>query len=400
MTGKMSALDDLDEINVERRRGVYRLHFGSAIESAYRSAARKQRRYPRVILFLIFGFSFALAPLYEDALFRVSADLYQMLRIIEYVLVSPLAFATAATTWFEYPGKLTSALQTAAVVSIWSSVLLLRRFALQGAMHYPSSMVGIVVLAVAIFAGFNWYRLAFGASVTLLLASVQEYQMDLHPSDSWLQINAYILMSLIAILGAYVTESAHRLAWLNGRSAALLARTDVLTGLANRVEFNRLFPRIFAQARREQCTVAVALIDIDHFKRINDQHGHLYGDEVLRAMGKTLLQRTARRPLDLNVRFGGEEMVVVWYDVSVETLHLLVDELLGAIRSVSVHAPESGVTLTLTASIGVTWLIPDGASVPEEVLRHADSLMYRAKALGRDQAQIGSYVAGALSRRA
>ncbi len=389
-----SLTENLNELNAERARGVYRLRFGAAaVEAAYRRSSRQQRKYPRITLFVILGLSFALAPLYETSLFAASPDTHRLLRIIEWLVVAPTALAAAAATYFELRRDVTYALQTVAVICIWVSALLLRRLDLQGSMHYPSFMIGYVVVAVAIFSGFNWYRIAAGTAILFVFAGLQEYELHPHEADRWIQINGFFLMTLISVMGAYVTEAAHRLAWLNGRAAALLAKTDVLTGLANRMEFNRLLPLFFAQARRKQRIFAIALLDIDHFKRINDVYGHLFGDEVLRVVGKALSQRAARRPLDIVARYGGEEIVVVWYDVAEAHLATLIDALLNAVRSIELATPDGG-ALSITASIGASWLVPDGSSSPEELLRNADLLLYRAKSAGRNQAKAESYASG------
>lgn len=126
------------------------------------------------------------------------------------------------------------------------------------------------------------------------------------------------------------------------------------------------------------------LLDVDHFKQVNDRHGHLFGDEVLRRVGALVLERVARRPLDLRVRFGGEEIAVLWYDVDINCLQRSVAELLEAIRRLPLHDPATGAPVVVTASAGLTWLCPQGAVDPLAILRRADALLYRAKREGRD----------------
>ena len=136
------------------------------------------------------------------------------------------------------------------------------------------------------------------------------------------------------------------------------------------------------------------MLDVDHFKAVNDEHGHLFGDTVLRRIGQVLLDEVARRPLDIKARFGGEEMVAVWYDITPEFLQTQAELLQSSIRALSLQAPD-GRAVRVTASLGVTWLQPGLDAEPEDLLRQADSLMYRAKTLGRDRIVSASYPAEA-----
>jgi diguanylate cyclase (GGDEF)-like protein len=383
---ELSSLFDVDKTE------VYRLRFMPSIEKEYRISARGMRRYTRTLLLTLLGLVFAFAPMYENRFYGVSESIRPLLRIIEWGVVTPVAIAAAVATYTRLQKDFTYALQTTAVLCIWGSALLLRRLALEGQMHYSNSMIIIVVLTVAIFAGFHWYRILFAASACLLLASLQEYALNVDNDQAWLYINDYVWTWLIAVLGSYVNETRFRLAWINGRSAMLLAKTDILTGLSNRLEFNQLFPRIIKQASRDRSTIAVALIDIDRFKKINDTFGHAYGDEVLRAVGTMLMDNPPRRPLDLKVWYGGEELVIVWHAISPAALPKLIDETLSAIRGVHVDGPDRNQPISVTASIGVTYLTPDETTKPQAIMAFADRLMYQAKAEGRNRAIIEPFM--------
>jgi diguanylate cyclase (GGDEF)-like protein len=380
-------MNDLSNFIEVDKTEVYRLQFKPSVELDYRVAARGMRRYTRTLLLTLLGLCFLLGPLYEIPFYGVSEAIRPLLRIIEWVVVSPIAFAAAVATYTRFQKDVTYALQTTAVICIWGSALLLRRLALEGQMHYSGGMIIIVVLTVAIFSGFHWYRIVFATSAYLILVSLQEYALNIDKDQAWLRINDFVWTWLIAVLGSYVNETRFRLAWINGRSAMLLAKTDILTGLSNRLEFNQLFPRIIKQASRDRSTIAVALIDIDRFKKINDTFGHACGDEVLRAVGRMLLDNPPRRPLDLKVRYGGEELVIVWHAISPAALPKLIDETLAAIRGVHVDGPDHQ-PISVTASIGVTYLRPDETTKPQAIMAFADRLMYQAKAEGRNRAII------------
>ncbi len=190
---------------------------------------------------------------------------------------------------------------------------------------------------------------------------------------------------LISVLGAYTNEILRRQSWIQRQAANALARVDLLTGLANRSAFNRLYTIAFNQARRQQVMLAVLVLDIDHFKRLNDSFGHLAGDDALRHVGRVMSEVIAQRPLDICARLGGEEFVVVWYDAAPDALAHLAERLLNAIRAVALTVPGRDEPYRITASAGLTWLIPTADSSSERLLAKADTLMYQAKHAGRDR---------------
>ena len=148
-----------------------------------------------------------------------------------------------------------------------------------------------------------------------------------------------------------------------------LARHDALTGLPNRRVLQELLPREMARARRSSSPLSLAIIDIDHFKQYNDNHGHLAGDEVLRACAREW--DTALRGEDTLVRFGGEEFLVLLPDTEPEQAAEIVERL------------RDKTPLEQTCSAGLAlW---DQAESIDDLLRRADEALYLAKAGGRDQ---------------
>jgi len=180
---------------------------------------------------------------------------------------------------------------------------------------------------------------------------------------------------------AVLTHSAHRIA-LTIRTTQLLheierlAASDPLTGLPNRRMFDATLDRELARCRRNGTPLALALADVDHFKSVNDQHGHQVGDEVLRELSAAL--RGAVRQEDVVARYGGEEFVVLLPDAD-EAAALLVAERLRAAAGDVRRVPT-------TISIGVAVLDP-GAGGAGLVAR-ADTALYKAKAAGRDRVEL------------
>lgn len=187
------------------------------------------------------------------------------------------------------------------------------------------------------------------------------------------------------------TELEQALKALSGAHQQLseLNRRDSLTGLFNRQTLNDELHRSLAQAVRSQRPMAILMMDLDHFKQVNDHYGHLAGDACLHHAAQRLQQRL--RAGDLLARFGGEEFVVVLNDTNQAGAHDLAEQL----RADLARHPctYQGQTIGLTISIGVCAGLPDSAD-SEQLLQHADQALYRAKAAGRNRVE--SYEASLL----
>lgn len=158
------------------------------------------------------------------------------------------------------------------------------------------------------------------------------------------------------------------------------ATTDPLTGLYNRRWLNEslAFEISRAQLRKRPLTVMVA--DIDHFKQYNDQHGHVAGDQALKAVADAVL--VALRGSDMAVRYGGEEMVVVLPGADVSEAQKVADRLHRAVDEQEIVAHDDTPLPPVTISIGLASMI-NGDS-PEQLIARADEALYRAKAKGRN----------------
>ncbi len=163
-----------------------------------------------------------------------------------------------------------------------------------------------------------------------------------------------------------------------------LSETDPLTGLLNRRAFLAAAERQVAYARRYDRALAVVVADIDHFKQVNDSHGHATGDAVIRAVAERL--QTAARDTDLVARFGGEEFVVLLMESDVAAAVSYAERTRGLISSVPV-ATESGATVRVTISLGCTILNAADRDVQDAIDR-ADDALYGAKAAGRNRVRV------------
>ncbi len=160
------------------------------------------------------------------------------------------------------------------------------------------------------------------------------------------------------------------------------ALCDALTGLPNRRAFESAAEQAQARSGRSGAALTVGVADIDHFKRINDRHGHAAGDAVLRAVAQAM--RDVGRLTDMAARLGGEEFGLLFPGATLEQALRIAERLRRAVAATVVTTPE-GAELAVTISIGLAAL-PPGGSV-DAALSDADKALYRAKESGRDRVE-------------
>jgi len=182
----------------------------------------------------------------------------------------------------------------------------------------------------------------------------------------------------IVFIGVFAMAAVERrFADRKGAQLEFLARHDELTGLCNRRAFAERAEEAVARASRHDRSIAVLVIDLDHFKAVNDAHGHAAGDEVLRVIGRRIDDRT--RSTDSACRMGGDEFLLLLEDVSDEkNVTLYAERLVAAICE---PVPIGGDELSVGASLGVA-ISPDAGATPEELTRSADIAMFSAKCDG------------------
>lgn len=169
-------------------------------------------------------------------------------------------------------------------------------------------------------------------------------------------------------------------------------RRDPLTGLFNRRYLDEILPRLLAHMLALDGTVAVMMLDADHFKRINDSYGHQCGDAVLAALGAFLRDRF--RSGDIVCRYGGEEFCILMPGIALEAATHKAEQLCAAVRQLPIQALEHRLHITLSIGLSVC---PLHGEDPESLIHAADAALYQAKALGRDQVRLASNTQRVLS---
>jgi diguanylate cyclase (GGDEF)-like protein len=213
----------------------------------------------------------------------------------------------------------------------------------------------------------------------------------------------YRLLALSAIFVLLVVQGLHagvvQLKYLAGRGLLLereqalkdanskleqLTLVDPLTGISNRRRFTAALEDAWSRALRKQEAISVLMIDVDFFKRINDVHGHAYGDECLTGIARTLSLQT-RRSNDLLARYGGEEFTLLLPETGETEALAVAERMHSAVYQLGVLNDASPFDHHLTISIGVGVGVPRPGMNHSALMKIADGALYEAKRLGRNR---------------
>jgi len=165
------------------------------------------------------------------------------------------------------------------------------------------------------------------------------------------------------------------------REAQRLSTTDPLTGLWNFRYLSMSLAREVERSSRFQRPFAVLMLDLDYFKKVNDDHGHARGDTVLRELAERVQEQI--REVDVFARYGGEEFVVVLPETTLDGATQLAERICAAIRREPFSQPgEADLTLTISAGVAA---FPQHGGSPATLMRAADQALYNAKRGGRDR---------------
>ena len=198
--------------------------------------------------------------------------------------------------------------------------------------------------------------------------------------DRFAVINAWVFISLaiaVSLLLARVFEAANRRAFALEQQLTREARTDALTGLLNRRALEEIGALEIRRSERSGAPLTAILCDVDHFKAINDRHGHAAGDRVIRAIGARL--RAELRETDAFGRWGGEEFIAILPGTDIAQAQLLAERMRAAIES---GLAADRAELRVSVSLGIAGR-PAGGTW-DTLVKAADEALYRAKALGRN----------------
>ncbi|MFC6673786.1 diguanylate cyclase [Marinobacterium aestuariivivens] len=233
-----------------------------------------------------------------------------------------------------------------------------------------------------------WVGEVLGAVAKEVPQIEELFELDLIDVQSLdgLMTQAKELMMVRSLHTAQVLESNREESRKMARKAQLLeekANRDHLTGLWNRAYLDTSIKTLFEQSETDRQPMSVIFLDLDHFKQINDRHGHQTGDEALEHVAQILLDNT--RSYDVVSRYGGEEFVIIMPGMDCDLATRVANRLVSSLRK-SPLATDSGEKVTITASAGVaTHNDKHDFDNPEGLMRAADQVMYVAKTSGRNR---------------
>ena len=186
-------------------------------------------------------------------------------------------------------------------------------------------------------------------------------------------------MIFLNMLRADISEKIHR---IHTTELLHLSQHDELTKISNRRTFDEMLDNFYDQSKRNNTSLAVLFIDVDHFKNYNDFYGHQKGDDVISSIAKTI--KNAIRHMDFVARYGGEEFVVLLPETDAHGAYAVASNIYKAIDRLEIPHAKSLVSNHVTISLGITVYRAENLT-KEELLTIADQALYRAKQLGRNQ---------------
>jgi len=253
--------------------------------------------------------------------------------------------------------------------------------ALMGFNLLPSALLVAMLSMDKISAGgVRFLARTAAVQVACCVAAVLAFGFDFRPTTTMLNVIASL--PLLAAYPLAVGVATHRLSRRvreQNRMLAALSRTDGLSGLLNRIAWEQIVYTEMARCRRSRQPTSLLMLDIDHFKAINDRHGHPAGDEVIRAVAE-ILGRTLRAS-DLSGRYGGEEFGVVLPDTDGPGAATIAERIRRRIESATMGKEA---ILQCTVSIGIAQARPDSEDAGDWIGR-ADRALYEAKRQGRNR---------------
>lgn len=279
-------------------------------------------------------------------------------------------------------------LAASAVVLAWAIVLTVMDQAVSTSINpYVNAAVGVAIVfllppsAAVGLMGVAWVALSWALGGTTDDAALLTTNRMNAASATALAILVSVLFwrhyARTELLQRALAETNRQLEVQRAELEALATR-DPLTGLLNRREFVRQADLELARARRSGAPLSLIMLDLDHFKIINDRHGHAVGDEVLRQTARQMAGTT--RQTDRVARFGGEEFVLLLPDTSAEQARHLAEKL----REGLAHARVPALGIPVTASLGVATVSGTESVTLDAMLHEADQALYEAKRRGRN----------------
>ncbi|HEX6993145.1 MAG TPA: diguanylate cyclase [Gammaproteobacteria bacterium] len=248
-------------------------------------------------------------------------------------------------------------------------------------------LLPLMVVGPFFFLGIPFWNALLAVAVTIAAYVVAAVVLEL-PFSLISRSCVLLLMAAGACtIAAWHLERWSRKSFLEHGLVAELAEHDALTGLNNRRVFDERMTQLWQRATADGKSIAILLIDVDHFKAYNDLYGHQAGDYALRAVAQTL-KLFVTRPHDVIVRYGGEEFAAILYDVDRSQAETLAERMRRAIFDLALEHRGSHEYGKVTISVGVALVDPSLQRRSRGALQLADQALYEAKLHGRNRVHL------------
>ena len=387
-TSRDSVRRDLPPADVQLLEGIASstsraYHFPPVLEGEFQEHVRVATRLARIWLTLLTLGMFVLAPLWIPLSLGEPAGMREPMLIIELAVMGPLFAIALFVQWRYVAYEFSEWLLLAAFLGEMVCLEVIVRLADRIGYALQPSLGVLVPLAVIVLARLRIMRcilfVAAYFAVAIGFALVWPAQLNYRLPSGWM---LEVLLLAIALLSAAWSKMSFRRQWAANLLLGMMAYRDSVTGLPNRRALDDHYDAIRRDAGRKQ--LVFALVDLDHFKLVNDTYGHEYGDGVLAEVGLTLAQ-CARHPQDAVARVGGEEFALILHDCDAGSARVRLEQVLQNIRELGIEhrAQDAGV---VTCSIGAVALA--AARPAQDAFRGADQCLYRAKSGGRDRLEL------------
>ena len=250
----------------------------------------------------------------------------------------------------------------------------------------------LMALPIVLIGSFFFLGLSFRASLLCCVTTILTYIVASTEFDvpSATALHSYVLLiggAIVCVIAVWHMEKVSRKSFLEGELIRELAQRDALTGARNRRMFDEHLELTWQQAVADRRSMALVLIDIDHFKAYNDYYGHQAGDQALRRVAQAV-QKIIRRPSDLLTRYGGEEFGAILYDVDATEARDIAERIRSAVGDLGIEHRTSKTSIRVTISIGVAAVEPTANRSPSGAVQLADQALYEAKVQGRNRVEV------------
>jgi len=266
------------------------------------------------------------------------------------------------------------------------ATLLLVQTAAHGALE-SLMIVPLMVLSPFYFMGlrFRTALVAVGGTVAAFVVAGALFGLALPVAIRSLAL--LLMITVTCAIAARHLERASRKSFLESHLIEELAQHDTLTGLKNRRVFDEHLDHLWQRGTEEKRSLAILMVDIDHFKAYNDRQGHQAGDQALRRVAQAL-QTFITRPLDVLARYGGEEFAVILYDMDAHEAEGLAERMRRAVGGLAIKPEGSAAGAAVTISVGVAAIRPSADRKSRGALQLADQALYEAKVRGRNRVEL------------